>query len=603
MSENQSTSPFRRFVYTYRKVLALAFRVNPSLLTLVTLINSFWGLTNLPVLYINKLLIDIVISSVNNPNWSRSARLIVMLISIRSLLELIRTSLSRINNTLTNHLTSRINAHVEIVLGEKLSTLDVPTLESPEFQDKYKKIDRESNQRIWAMITPLSDIPNAVFTIISGIIPIFLFKPYIALLVLLVRIPEIIVNASLSKKDYNFNEKQNPKYRLWGWISYHLSSSKHYYENHILGNTRYLARKLAGVQDEILTADYRRRITRANYRNIADIPNIILGLILNAYFFIQAIIGKITLGTAQLLYQSANTLGSGFSMFLNNAVSIYENYLFVSDFVWFIDLKPKFSSGTISKITKFSSGIELRDVWFKYPSSPDWILKGISLTINPKENIALVGENGAGKTTLIKLLCRFYVPDKGEIFINGRNLLDYDPETYWKAIGVLFQDFSEYPFTARESIGYGDVSRIKNQSEIEVAARETDTHDFISKLPLGYDNPLTKEFDKGIEPSKGQWQRIALARTIFRKSRIIILDEPTSNVDPKAEEEIFEKIINLTRDQILILISHRFSTVRRADKILLLEDGRITEQGTHEELIKLKGEYAHLFNLQAKSYQ
>ncbi len=596
-------SSWKRFFYTYKRIVVLAYRVSPSLLILVTLLNSFWGLTNLPVLYINKILIDIVVASLGKPNWSVFIKPLILLIALRSIIELIRSVMSRYSYRLGSNLTKRIAANIDVVLGEKLNSLDIPTLESSDFQDKYKKIEREANQRVWGMINSLSEVPNAVFTIISAIIPIISFNPFIGLAVVLVRVPEAVVNAKLAKKEYQHLDKLNFKYRLWGWINYHLTNSKHYYENKILGNSRHLTQKMEGLQREILDEDYRLGMARATSRSLADIPNFLLSSGLNLYFFVLAIMGKISLGLAQMLYQASVTLGAGFGQLFNNVSTVYENYLFVSDFTWFLNLQAKDSAGKLIPSKVFTQGIEFKNVWFKYANSPDWILKGVNFNINPRENIALVGENGAGKTTTIKLLCGFYRPAKGQILVNGKDISTYSPQAYTKILGVLFQDFSEYPFTARESIGYGDISRVNNLSEIKASANQTDIQGFIESLPLKYNNPLTKEFEQGVDPSKGQWQRIALARTLFRKAQLVMLDEPTSNVDPKAEEEIFGKIIELTQKQILILISHRFSTVRRASKVLLLENGRITEQGTHAELMSKRGKYAHLFNLQAKSYQ
>ncbi|MDO8487823.1 MAG: ABC transporter ATP-binding protein [bacterium] len=596
-------SSWKRFFYTYKQITLLAYRVSPSLLVFVTVVNSLWGLTNLPILYVNKLLIDVVIASLGKPDWTIYFKPIAILILVRSLIELVRSVVSRYSWRLGNNLTRRIAAHMDVMLGEKLNSLDIPTLESPDFQDKYKKVERESNQRVWGMISSLSEVPNAVFTIISAIIPILDFNPLIGLAVVLVRIPEAIINAKLAKQEYQKIEARSFQHRLWGWINFHLTNSKHYYENKILGNSAHLAGKMQAIQKELLDEDFHMSMKRANYRSVfADIPESILSFGLNLYFFVQAIMGRITLGLAQMLYQASSTLGAGFGQLFNNVSLVYENYLFVNDFTWFMDLEPKNAAGKIVPAKKFKAGIDFENVWFKYANSPDWILRGVNFHINPEENIAMVGENGAGKTTTIKILCGFYPPTKGRVLVNGVDIREYSPTEYVKSLGVLFQDFGEYPFTAGESIGYGDVSRLGAQTEIKAAAEQTDIHEFIQSLPLKYDNPLTKEFAKGIDPSKGQWQRIALARTLFRKSQIIILDEPTSNVDPKAEEEIFEKIIKLTQKQILILISHRFSTVRRADKILLLETGKIRESGTHEQLMKKKGKYAQLFNLQAKSY-
>jgi len=253
-------------------------------------------------------------------------------------------------------------------------------------------------------------------------------------------------------------------------------------------------------------------------------------------------------------------------------------------------------------VTPLKTGVEFKDVWFKYPTSTSWILKGVTFKVDTTDNIAIVGKNGAGKTTIIKLLCGFYHPQKGEIKVNNTNISQYSPFSYRQRISALFQDFAQYPFSAKENIGYGDIGRMNNKEEIKKAAKLVGIDDFIEALPKKYDNALDNEFEGGIEPSKGQWQRLALARALFRQAEIFILDEPTSNVDPQAEEEIFEKIITLAKDKIVFLVSHRFSTVRKADRILVLEKGKIQEQGSHQELIVKDGTYAKLFNLQAKAY-
>ena len=596
-------SPIKRFVYTYRHILSIAYKVNPSLLIFITLVNSFWGLTNLPVLYINKTLIDLVIQSIGTKDLTAPLKIIILLVSLRALIEFARAATSNINSFLTRAMGEQINAYLETVGGVKLNSLDIATIESPDFQDKFKKIEREANNRVWNMIQPLSNLPNALFTIISGILPLISFNPWISLIVLVVTLPDIIVNARIAKKDYEAIQILNPKWRLWNWIHWHMVNTMNFYENKILGNVDFLAKKLTKVQKEVIDYQYQRRKKRAISRTFANIPGYILSLILNVYFFALALIGKISLGTAQLLYQGTNTLAMGFTTFLNDAVNIYENYLFVSDLTWFLGLKAKIGQGKVIPNEEFKKGIEFRDVWFKYPNSEAWVLKGITFSIGPKENLALVGENGAGKTTLIKLLCGFYKPDRGEILVNGVDIFKYKQNKYWELLGVLFQDFSWYPFSALESVGIGRISRIKRKSEIKKAAKLTGVDKFFESLPLKYQNSLSKEFEKGVEPSKGQWQRIALSRILFRDAKVIVLDEPTSNVDPQAEEEIFERIMKLAREKILILISHRFSTVRRAGKIVLIEDGKIREQGNHEELMKMGREYSNLFKLQAKGYQ
>jgi len=597
------TQSLKRFFVTYFRIIGLAYRIHPGLLVLLTVTNLGWGLTNLPILYINKTLIDLVIASVGRPDWQVITKSVVLLVLVRTLIEFVRMLLNQINNQMSYSMGDLMTNRIVSILGKKLNSLDVVTVEEPAFQDKYDKISSQSNNRIWGMLAALQEIPNALTTIISGIIPIFSFNPLISLLVVLVGIPDAIASAKLTRFTYQKREIRSRLYRVLGWLSWFISNPREaFYDNKIAGNVNYVADKMHDLQDDIFKNEQELRLKRVQWRTLTYIPDAILSFCLNVYFFVLAIMGRITLGTAQMLYQSANTLSNGMSQLLNNIASIYENYLYVSDFTWFMNLKSQISTGNKPFPTKIRKGIDFEDVWFKYPHSEQWVLKGVSLHIGPQENVALVGENGAGKSTLFKLLFGFYKPDKGEIKIDGKNIFDYDQASYWKNISALSQEFHLYPFTAKESIAFTDLSRIADITSIRKAASHAQIDEYLYGLPKHYDTPLSKDLD-GVDPSGGQKQRIGIARTLFKKSQIVILDEPTSNVDPKAEEEIFENIISVTKNKLLILISHRFSTVRRADKILVLDKGKITEQGSHEELMKQQGKYSHLFNLQAKNYQ
>ncbi|MEK7551315.1 MAG: ABC transporter ATP-binding protein/permease [Patescibacteria group bacterium] len=352
-----------------------------------------------------------------NSNFLEPIKLVIFLAVSRALLEAVRSVMSGFNWSLSASLIERIQAKLDLMSSEKINNLEMATVESSEFQDRYKKIERESNNRVWGMIEPISAFPNAFFTIISGIIPIFQFNPWIALVVILFSLPDILISTKIVKKDYEESEILNPKWRVWGWIKWYLTDVRNYYENRILGGTNYLVSKLSNLQTEVLDFRYNRRIKRSKMRMLGSIPGFILSASLNVYFFILAIIGKITLGSAQLLYGASSTLTNGFGMLINDGLKIYENYLFVSELTWFLDLETKdIKKG--KNVSQNYSGIVFKDVWFKYPNSNKSTLKGVSFEINPKEDIALVGENGAGKSTLIKLLCGFYKPTKGEILFN-----------------------------------------------------------------------------------------------------------------------------------------------------------------------------------------
>ena len=591
----------KKFFYTYVRILKLAYSVHPGFLWALTLNNIFWGLSNLPVVYINKYVIDLVVTNLGVQSWQPIAQKIIWLLLFRVIIEVLRSLMSRIDGHVSSAFSSLMSDRIVVLLGDQLNKLDIPTVESAEFQDKYTKIRTQSHNRIWGMLKSLQQIPNALGTIVSGIIPLFSFNPILILLVGVVVIPDAIVSLKLAQLEYVEREKRNRLYRVLGWLDLLITNVSQFYENKIAANINYVSQKMRNLQDEIHKNDVRHRMRRAKYRTLSDIPSHIFSFVLNAYFFINALVGRITIGTAQLLYLSANTLENGLYMLMTNFAEIYEHYLFVNDYSWFMDLKSK-QQGTKVFPRKIKKGIKFDHVWFKYPDSEKWVLKDISFTINAHENIALVGENGAGKTTLLKLFLGFYLPNRGQVSVDGINISDFSPESYWKQISALSQDYRLYPFSAKESIAFSDLSRVMETDSVRDAAMKAKIDDYILSLPKGYDTPLTRDLD-GIEPSGGQKQRIAIARTLFKTAQIILLDEPTSNVDPKTEEEIFANIIDSTQKQIVLLVSHRFSTVRKADRIILLDEGEISETGSHQELIDKNGKYARLFNLQAKSYQ
>jgi ATP-binding cassette subfamily B protein len=290
---------------------------------------------------------------------------------------------------------------------------------------------------------------------------------------------------------------------------------------------------------------------------------------------------------------------------LSSLVSLYENSLFLSNLYEFLDLKRTVVEPLHPQAlpVPLRIGIQFDQVQFRYPNSSRPLLEDISLTIRAGETVALVGENGAGKTTLIKLLCRLYDPTSGRITLDGIDLRQFETTALRREISVVFQDYAHYNLTARENIGFGDVNRLPDQDEIRSAAKTAGADKAIASLPYGYDTTLGKEFEEGEELSIGEWQKVALARAFLRQAQIIVLDEPTSALDAQAEHQIFEQFRQLTEGRTAILISHRLSSVKLADRIYVLKEGRIVESGTHNELLLLKGSYARLFEIQAQYYR
>jgi len=496
-----------------------------------------------------------------------------------------------------------VSTYIQLQSLEKINRLAVKDAENPEIRDLYKKVFDQSGRRAWGMITPISYLPFVFFSVISASVPIILYSPWFVLPAIILALPEMVVGARYSRKEYELSNKQSPLWRVWSAYEDLIGKGRYIYENKILVNTDILLNQVRVLVRQVFGELYEVKSKFAKQRFVISIPLRVINTGIRAWFYVQAILGKITLGTAQMQYTAVSQLVGNLSTMGRQMNEIYENYLYVVDYQKFISTPEESLGEGLIPGRPFTTGIEFKDVWFKYPQNNGWTLRGVNFKVNVKDNIAIVGKNGAGKTTIIKLLCKYYVPQRGEIIINGKNISEYSSGDYRMLLSALFQDFAQYPFSAKENIGYGDINKIDDLEEIKKAARLVGIDEFIEGLPKKYDNPLDNEFEGGIEPSKGQWQRLALARALFRKAEIFVLDEPTSNVDPQAEEEIFDKIITLAKEKIVFLVSHRFSTVRKADKILVLEKGKILEYGSHEELMKKKGKYAKLFELQAKAYQ
>lgn len=594
---------FRQAYFTFFQTIKLVWRANPNLIVGVFLVNVLNGLLIFPTLWLEKLTLDTLVRNIGNPFWREAIKFLLFLLFLRVFLGIVQFSLMRLSSFLQFVVAKVFSGYLDILFGEKIAQLDMETIDNSDFKDRFDKIERESGRRAYGLIWPLSNIPNYFFGMISSFFLIFLFNPFIAFLIFIFAIPEFLIDAKFTKLEYEFESKTSPKYRLWGWMYWYLVKVRTLLETKILNLYPYFLKRIKEIHREILLEGLRIRRQRELSHLLIYLPQNILTLLLSFYLGLLAIWKKITIGSTEMYLRAASSFQSNLTGLVGNILELYENYLFITDLVWFLELKPSLINGRKKFPSIIRKGIEFKNVWFRYKEDQPWVLKGINLFIPAGQSLAIVGENGAGKTTLIKLLCRFYDPQKGEILIDGVNLKEFDRQSLWEKIGVLFQDFEKYPFTAKESIGYGRIEKLGNLNLISSYAQKTDIHDYIKSLPLKYENPLSVDFEKGVEPSFGQWQRIGISRVLLREGEIVILDEPTSNIDAKAEEEIFQKISNLAKGKILILISHRFSTVRQADKIIVIEQGKIIEEGNHKELLKRKGKYAQLFEIQAKSYR
>lgn len=591
-------------IFTFRKIIKLLWKVNPKFTISILILSAVWGLLTFPAFYLEKLILDKLVANIGNPVWQQVLYSIVFLIVARVTIEVVRNGLSTILSFLREHSSKNFHIEIELMLADKLSRLDVATIEDAYFQDKFNKLEREAGRRAWGIMMPLTEMPNFITGFISAIGILWFLHPLVAVVVVAISFPQVLVDRKFIRKWYNFELEVAPKHRIRGHITHYLIRTKNYLEGRILELREHLIGKMRQVHYGIVGQELAIQKEQEVTGIWLYFPLALFYAGVNIYLVVQALTAKITIGSYELFLRSLLAASQNFASFTNSLMRVYENYVFVSDLIWFLNLKPKINLKGGRKLPAIEKSIEMNNVWFRYKEDGAWILKGITTKFAHGEKVAIVGENGAGKSTLIKVLTRFYDPTHGQVLVDDVDIKDINYSKFQGKFAVLFQNFEDYSFSARESIGFGDVTRLKDITGIKSAAKKTGIHTYIESLPLKYENPLSPHFFKGVQLSGGQWQRVGIARMLFRKSaQVLILDEPTSNVDPEAEEKIFNELLKISKNKILIFISQRFSTVRRADKIIVVDKGKIIEQGTHEELIKKNGKYKKMFELQAKRYR
>lgn len=595
-------SKFEKTWFTFFNVIKLLWKIEPKVLFLSLGSFTLLGVVFVPLSYLNKLIIDKIVTNISNPQLGSIINALVILILIRVILEIFRETLNQLTSYWRFYLYGRFDAYFVYLITEKKSELDAQTIEDPEFKDRYNKLERTIANRTWNLMYEFLTFPQNLSGLLAASIILLAFKPILIIFIILLVVPQFIVERTYIKKIYEMEEILSRKNRILNTYLAPFSSPKSYMEAKILNIAPHFLAKIAEFKKETYEIESNAYFTRRKVTYFFSLPQNLFYFGLEVYLVIETLFQRLTVGSLQFYLNATSSFRYSLSALFQSINNLYEHYTYVKEIIWLSELKPNIATGNTPFPDKIQT-IKFNNVWFRYKEDQDWILRGINLIINKDEDIAIVGENGAGKSTLIKLLCRFYDPQKGEILVNGINLRDINRNSLWKHLGVLFQMFETFPLKVSTSIGYGDMKNLDNKTKIIEAAKKSSIHEYIESLPLGYENPLQADFEKGVDLSIGQWQRIGLARVFMRNPSIMILDEPTSNVDPKFEEEIFQKVLEEGKEKNLILISHRFSTVRKANKIAVMDKGKIVEYGTHEELMKKKGMYEELFNLQAKSYQ
>ncbi len=558
--------------------------------------------------WISKLLVDAVVTAARanrTPLSWRDAVPVIALVAAQlglylggSLLQTARTVVQQALQELTTN-------RVQLTIMEHANRLDLTFFENPKFYDTLQQAQREASFRPLGMVQGLFNQVRSLITFLGMVALMARLGWVVGLAALIAPIPSFIAGSRYGRQGYWLALRQSPDRRLMGYFLDLLTKDTFNKEIKLFGLGGHFMDRWKVIAERF----YRENRTLLMSRSVMGFLWGSLTTLVTSgtflYVALRVIAGRLTIGDLTLYTQAVGSVQSSFQGFLNGLSSLYESGLYVSNLFDFLDYQPAIRDrpDAIPVSLPLQSGIEFRDVSFTYPGKSAPALRGVSFKIDRDETVALVGQNGAGKTTIVKLLTRLYDPESGQILLNGRDIRDYQLASLHAVIGVIFQDYVHYFFSARENIGVGRLAEIDNRALIEGAAVKSGADAVITQLPNGYDTTLGRWFDEGHQLSGGEWQKVGLARAFMRDAEVLILDEPTASLDARAEYEIFARMQRLTVGKMALFISHRFSTVRLADRILVLENGGVKEDGTHEALLAQNGTYAELFHLQAAAYR
>jgi ATP-binding cassette, subfamily B, bacterial len=589
-----------------RRAFALVWQAHPPSalgMAACTLVGAF-----IPVaqVWVGKLIVDTVVNSINGQIGAQAGLQAVLPYLIAEFVLFALNSANQQARVYAEHiLHAQINLQLNSQIIRKALGLDLAHFENAEYYDKLENARREADWRSLQIVNSGFYLIQNIITLLSYSALLIRFSPLLALLLFVATIPAFIVQNRLSELSFRVLSWRAPEARRLKYLEYLLTNLDAVKEIKLFRLGEPLLSRYATLFTQFLEED--RVIARKRSLNSLGWG---LGTTLSfygayAWIVYRAVSGVITLGDMTLYIGVFRGSQGMFQGILGGVNQLYENGLFMSNLFAFLALEPQMAQANQPRPApkKFLQGIEFRNVGFRYPGQENWALQGVNLTIRPAEKIALVGLNGAGKTTLIKLLTRLYDPTEGQILVDGVDLRDYDLESWRSQIGVIFQDFVRYHLSASENIGFGQIEAVTDQPRIQGAAAKSGADAVIAGLPEGYETTLGRWFWRGRELSGGEWQKMALARAFMRDCELLVLDEPTAALDAENELRIFQQFRQLIADKTAILISHRFSTVRMADRIFVIENGQINEQGTHAELLARGGTYARLFTLQAESYR
>jgi ATP-binding cassette, subfamily B, bacterial len=583
-------------------VLKIVWESGPLVVSLGIFFRIVASLLPIALLWITKLIIDGIVHSVSS--HQPVPRHFWWLVAGEFALALFSSILARTVDYLDSLLADKYTRHVSIQVMKHASELDLIAYEDPVFYDRLDRARVQATDRL-GMIQSIGRLVQQVITTISLSVSIMLFSPWLLLLLIVGVIPAFLGESHFAFLGYAKNFRQTPIRRELDYLRVLGGSREAAKELKLFGLSKFLTDRFTRLSDQI----YVENVGLARRRLVAGSFFSVIGTVgyYSAYVYViwRTVQGALSIGTLTFLAGAIMQASSNIQQIFSTLSSIADQALFLTDLLAFFDMQPTIRSkpNALPAPRPIRRGFEFRNVSFSYPGSSRLILNRLNFHLHPGERVALIGENGQGKTTIVKLITRLYDPTEGEVFLDGVDLREYSLEDLYKEIGVIFQDFMRYEMRAAENIAVGRIEDIENRNLLQMAAQKSLADQVIGKLPAQYEQMLGRRFDGGVDLSGGEWQKVALARAYLRDAQVLILDEPTAALDARSEFEVFKRFAELTTGKMALFISHRFSTVRMADRIVVLENGKIAEEGSHDQLSRRGGRYAEMFEMQAASYR
>ena len=588
------------------KALQLVWTTSQTLTLMIAIFTLVSGLLPAAIAYIGKLIVDSVVLASQNglSNGVMSDRnLALSYVGIEAIAIIILAASQKGLTICQSLLRVLLGQKVNVLILEKALTLDLAHFEDSDFYDKLTQARSQASSRPLSLISRIFGLGQSALTLLTFGGLLLQFSIWAVIVLILAAIPSFIAETRFSEHAFRLFRWRSPETRQQHYLETLLAREDYAKEVQLYQLGSMLLKRYRDIFDRLYAQDRNLTIQKGFWGYMLGLLSTGAFYAAYAWIVIEAIAGKISLGEMTMYLVVFRQGQSTVSAALTSIGGMYEDNLYLANLYEFLEQPIPQSQGRITRGIAHE-GIRFENVSFCYPQSQQPVLHKISLHLRHGEKLAIVGENGSGKTTLIKLLTRLYIPTSGRILLDGVDLNDWDIDVLQKRIGVIFQNFVQYQFTVGENVGVGDIEHLDDDQEWEVAAEKGMAKPFIDNMPQGFSTQLGKWFKGGQELSGGQWQKIALSRAFMRsQADILVLDEPTSAMDAEAEMSIFNHFRSLTQDQMVVLISHRFSTVRMADKIIVMADGRIIEQGSHEQLLEANGRYAHLFSIQAAGYK